>query len=221
MATSVLQLLSGFLPEIKISPLPEHIFLSTIKALLVPAMNLSLSQWGAIGALILLTNSSHTLRKATVQLYGYLSLIIGAEIAFINSYVLVSTTIAITPVPIEFFHKGLLMDFSIDNTATLNTCYIEPTEQHHPCLHGLGHPLSPREGKDVPIELTDCTDRHDGHARLSQICAPCQCGVVHPDKCRLHIRLAFYLETRYRPRLCRRGSSANTERLHVVWSSTV
>ncbi len=91
MASSVLQYLPRLLPEIKISPLPERIFLSTIKALLVPAMSLSLSQCCAVGALILLTNSSHTLRKATVQLYGYLSLIIGAEIAFINSYVLVST----------------------------------------------------------------------------------------------------------------------------------
>ena len=221
MATSVLQHLSGFLPEIKISPLPEHIFLSTIKALLVPAMNLSLSQWGAIGALILLTNSSHTLRKATVQLYGYLSLIIGAEIAFINSYVLVSTTIAIPLMPIESFHKGLLMDFSIDNAATSDDCYPEPPEQHHSCLYGLGHPLSPREGKGVPIELTDCNDCHDGHASLSQICAPCQCGAVHPDKCRLYIRIAFYHEKRYRPRLCRRRGSANAERLRVVWSSNV
>ena len=90
MTTQVLQYLRGLLPEIKISPLPERIFLSTIKALLVPAMNLSLTQCCAIGALILMTNSSSTLRKATVQLYGYLSLVIGAEIAFINSYVLVS-----------------------------------------------------------------------------------------------------------------------------------
>jgi hypothetical protein len=93
MATSesVLQQLYRFLPEIKISPIPERIFLFTIKALLVPAMKLSLSQCGAICVLILLTNSSAALRKATIQLYGYLSLIIGAEIAFINAYVLVST----------------------------------------------------------------------------------------------------------------------------------
>ena len=156
MATSesVLQHLSRFLPEIKISPLPERIFLSTIKALLFPAMNLSFSQCGAIGALILLTNSSHTLRKATVQLYGYLSLIIGAEIAFINSYVLVSTTLKYLWSSLNPLHKGLLMDLSIDNAATFDTGYLEPPEQHHSCLHRLGHPLSPREGKGVPIELT-------------------------------------------------------------------
>ncbi|KAI9438770.1 hypothetical protein H4582DRAFT_2057387 [Lactarius indigo] len=94
MAASVLQYLPRFLPEIKINPLPEHIFLSTIKVLLVPAMELSPSQWGAVGALILLTNFSPTLRKATVQLYGYISLIIGLEIAFINSYVLLCSWIS-------------------------------------------------------------------------------------------------------------------------------
>jgi hypothetical protein len=96
MATSesVLQQLYRFLPEIKISPIPERIFLFTIKALLVPAMKLSLSQCGAICVLILLTNSSAALRKATIQLYGYLSLIIGAEIAFINAYVLACSWIS-------------------------------------------------------------------------------------------------------------------------------
>lgn len=82
--------LPRLLPEIKVSPLPEVIFLSTVKALVVPAANLSLSQWCTIGSLILLTNISPTLRKATVKLYGYLSFVIATEIALINVYVLVS-----------------------------------------------------------------------------------------------------------------------------------
>ena len=85
------KLLPKLLPEIKVSPLPEDIFLSTVKALVVPAASLSLSQWGILGALILLTNTSPALRKATVKLYGYMSLIIGIEIALINAYVLVGT----------------------------------------------------------------------------------------------------------------------------------
>lgn len=82
--------LSRLLPEINVSPVPEDIFLSTIKALVVPAANLSLSQWGIVGSLILATNVSPTLRKATVKLYGYLSFVIATEIALINAYVLVS-----------------------------------------------------------------------------------------------------------------------------------
>jgi len=94
MATSIefiLKYLPRLLPEIKVSPLPEDIFLSTVKALVVPAASLSLSQWGILGALILLTNTSPALRKATVKLYSYISLIIGIEIALINAYVLVGT----------------------------------------------------------------------------------------------------------------------------------
>lgn len=156
MATSesILQHLYRFLPEIKISPIPERIFLSTIKALLVPAMNLSHSQCGVIGALILLTNSSAALRKATVQLYGYISLIIGAEIAFINAYVLVSTArqplrYSVNPL------TGVLVDISIDNAATFDDSHTEYSEQHHSCLYGLGHSLSASEGQGVPVELAD------------------------------------------------------------------
>src|SRR6266404_9981491 len=179
MATSALQYFHGFLPEIKISPVPEHIFLFTIKALFVPATSLSLSQWGAVAALILLTNSFHTLRQTTLQLYGYLSLIVGAEIAFINSYVLVSASWHPLQVPTES-RQGLLMDFSIDNASTSDHSYIERAEQHYSHIYGLGHPLSPREGEGVPVQVANRTRRHDGHAGLSQVCAPRQRGVVRP-----------------------------------------
>ncbi|KAH9998724.1 hypothetical protein BJV77DRAFT_709500 [Russula vinacea] len=91
---SILKYLPRLLPEIKVYPLPEVIFLSTIKALVIPAANLSLSQWGTVGSLILLTNISPTFRKTTAKLYGYLSLIVGAEIALINAYVLVCSWIS-------------------------------------------------------------------------------------------------------------------------------
>jgi hypothetical protein len=87
---SVSKYLPRLLPEIKLSPVPEDIFLCTIKALVVSSANLSLPQWAIIGSLFLLTNISPTLRKATVKLYGYLSFVIATEIALINAYVLVS-----------------------------------------------------------------------------------------------------------------------------------
>jgi len=90
----ILKYFPKLLPEIKISPLPEIIFLSTIKALVVPAASLSRSQWETVGILLFLTNASPALRKATVKLYGYLSLIIGAEIALINVYVLICSWIS-------------------------------------------------------------------------------------------------------------------------------
>lgn len=91
---SISKYLLNLLPEIKVSPVPEVIFLSTIKALVVPVANSSPSQWGTIGLLILLTNLSPTLRKATVKLYGYLSFVIATEIALINAYVLVCSWIS-------------------------------------------------------------------------------------------------------------------------------
>jgi hypothetical protein len=87
---SISKYLPRLLPEIEVSPVPEVIFLSTVKALVVPAANSSLSQWCAVGSLILLTNISPTLRKATVKLYGFLSFVFATEIALINAYVLVS-----------------------------------------------------------------------------------------------------------------------------------
>ncbi|KAI0258273.1 hypothetical protein BC834DRAFT_99906 [Gloeopeniophorella convolvens] len=89
MASVLMQYLPRLLPEIKINPLPEHIFLYTIKAFLLPFSNLSPSQWGVVGALILATNASPMLRQAGAQLYGYLSLAVGMEITMINVYLLV------------------------------------------------------------------------------------------------------------------------------------
>jgi hypothetical protein len=93
MAASILQYLPRLLPELQVSPLPEVIFLSTIKVLVVSATSLSLSQWCTVTPLILLTNTSPELRKVTLKLYRYLSFIIGAEIALINAYVLVRLTL--------------------------------------------------------------------------------------------------------------------------------
>lgn len=143
---------SSFLPEIKVSPLPEDIFLATIKALVVPAASLSLPQWATLGLLILLTNTSPALRKATLRFYGYLSLIIGAEIAMINAYVLVGTLL-IPLVPIDSFHIGLLVHLPVDYTPTCDCGRIERFEQPRPCLHGFSRSHSPYQGKGVPLGL--------------------------------------------------------------------
>ena len=132
---SLLNFLPRLLPEIRVPSLPEIVFLSTIKTIVVPAASLSLSQWGVLGLLILLTNTSPALRKATAKLYGYLSLIIGAEIAMINAYVLVGTLPLIPPVFADSFCKGLFMDLPIDYTTTRDGSRLERLEQRRPCLH--------------------------------------------------------------------------------------
>jgi hypothetical protein len=125
---SISNYLPGLLPEIKVSPVPEVIFLSTIKALVVPAANSSLSQWCTVGFLILLTNLSPTLRKAAAKLYGYLSFVIATEIALINAYVLVSLFSYLHLCLLISSEKGLFMDLTFDNTATPDSGHLERIE---------------------------------------------------------------------------------------------
>jgi hypothetical protein len=120
--------LSRLLPEIKVCPVPEVIFLSTIKALVVPAANASLSQWCTVGSLILLTNLSPTLRKVTVKLYGYLSFVIATEISLINAYVLVSLFSYLHLCSLIYSAKGFVMDLTFDNTATPDSGHLERLE---------------------------------------------------------------------------------------------
>jgi hypothetical protein len=150
-ATS-LQYLLSLLPEIKVNPLPEDVFLATIKALVVPAASLSLPQWGTLGLLILLTNTSPALRKATLKLYGYLSLIIGAEIAMINAYVLVGTLL-IPLALVNSSHVGLLIYLPIDYATTCDGGIVERLEQPRPCPHGFFCSHPPYQGKGVELGL--------------------------------------------------------------------
>lgn len=142
----------SLLPEIKVNPLPEDIFLATIKALVVPAASLSFPQWGTLGLLILLTNTSPALRKATLKLYRYLSLIIGAEIAMINAYVLVGALL-ISLVLANSFHIGLLIHLPVDYTQTCDGGNIERLEQPRPCLHRFSRSHPPHQGEGVPLGL--------------------------------------------------------------------
>jgi hypothetical protein len=125
---SISKYLPKLLPEIKVSPVPEVIFLSTIRALVVPAANSSLSQRCTVGSLILLTNLSPTLRKATAKLYGYVSFVIATEIALINAYVLASIFSYLHLCSLISSAKGLFMDLTFDNTATLDSGRLERLE---------------------------------------------------------------------------------------------
>jgi hypothetical protein len=191
---SLLNFLPKLLPEIRVPPLPEIVFLSTIKTIVVPAASLSLSQWGILGLLILLTNTSPALRKATAKLYGYLSLIVGAEIAMINAYVLVGTLPLILLVFADFFYQGLFMDLPIDYTTTRDGGRLERLEQRCPCLHRFPCSHSPHQGKGVPVELKGQPRLHDGHTSPSQMRASRKRSHVHPREHRVHNHVAYRRE---------------------------
>jgi len=217
--TTSLQHLLRLLPEIKVNPLPEDIFLATIKPLVVPAASLSLPQWATLGLLILLTNTSPTLRKATLKLYGYLSLIIGAEIAMINAYVLVGTPL-IPLVLVNSFRIGLLVHLPVDYTPTCDCSHIEPLEQPRPCPHGFSRSHPPYQGKYVLLGLNGQPYLHDGHTNTSQVHAACQCSDVHPSEPRVHSHFACRRERRRHSQHQYPREVTQLERLHVVRSSS-
>jgi hypothetical protein len=78
------------LPTIKISPVPELIFLSTIKGVLSFVINLSLLDMFLILIIIILVNANPSIRQKAAIALSFLILIFGLEISFVNTYTLVS-----------------------------------------------------------------------------------------------------------------------------------
>ncbi|KAI0000118.1 hypothetical protein BJV74DRAFT_882791 [Russula compacta] len=76
------------LPKIEISPVPEQIFLSTAKGILSFVIHLSLLDLFLIAIIILLVNASPSIRQRAVVSLGFLLLIFGLEVSFINVYTL-------------------------------------------------------------------------------------------------------------------------------------
>ena len=77
------------LPTIEISPVPELIFLSTVKGILSFVINLSLLDTSLILVIILLVNANPSIRQKAAIALSFLLLIFGLEISFINVYTLV------------------------------------------------------------------------------------------------------------------------------------
>jgi len=77
------------LPEIELSPIPELIFLSTVKGAISFVFNLSLLDLSLILIIILLVNTNPPVRQKAAVVLSLLLLIFGLEISCINVYALV------------------------------------------------------------------------------------------------------------------------------------
>jgi hypothetical protein len=77
------------LPEIELSPLPELIFLGTVKGAISFVFNLSLLDLSLILVIILLVNVNPPVRRKAALALSLLLLIFGLEISSINVYALV------------------------------------------------------------------------------------------------------------------------------------
>ena len=78
------------LPNLEISPVPEQIFLGTVKGLLSFVIDLSLLDTSLIIIIVLLVHANPLTRQKAVVLLSFLLLVFGLEVSLVNVYALVS-----------------------------------------------------------------------------------------------------------------------------------
>lgn len=74
---------------LEISPVPEQIFLRTVKDLLSFMINLSLLDTSLIIIIVLLVHANSLIREKAVVFLGFLLLVFGLEVSLVNVYTLV------------------------------------------------------------------------------------------------------------------------------------
>lgn len=77
------------LPTLEISPVPEQMFLGTVKGLLSFAINLSLLDASLIIIIVLLVHANPSTRQKAVGVLSFLLLVFGLEVSLVNVYALV------------------------------------------------------------------------------------------------------------------------------------
>ncbi len=77
------------LPTFEISPVPEQIFLGTVKGFLSFVINLSLLDTSLVITIVLLVYANPSARQKAAVLLGFLLLVFGLEVSLVNVYTLV------------------------------------------------------------------------------------------------------------------------------------
>jgi hypothetical protein len=77
------------LPTLEISPVPEQMFLGTVKGLLSFVINLSLLDASLIIIIVLLVHANPSIRQKAVVVLSFLLLVFGLEVSLVNVYALV------------------------------------------------------------------------------------------------------------------------------------
>jgi hypothetical protein len=77
------------LPTFEISPVPEQIFLGTVKGLLSFVINLSLLDSSLVLIIILLVHTNPSTRQRAAVFLGFFLLVFGLEVSLVNVYALV------------------------------------------------------------------------------------------------------------------------------------
>ncbi|KAN0136705.1 hypothetical protein V8E53_005475 [Lactarius tabidus] len=98
------------LPTIEMSPVPELIFLGTIKGLLSFVINLSLLDLSLIFTIVLLVNANPSIRQKAAVSLSILLLLFGLEISLVNIYALLCSKLSpsTTLEPLTIVIMGIL-----------------------------------------------------------------------------------------------------------------
>jgi len=120
------------LPEIELSPIPELIFLSTVKGAISFVFNLSLLDLSLILIIILLVNVNPPVRQKTAVALSLLLLIFGLQISCINVYALLCSWLSpsTTLEPLTVVTLGILNGMMpiLTDTILLTHIVIERLE---------------------------------------------------------------------------------------------
>lgn len=109
------------LPTYKISPLPEQIFLATIKGLLSYVVHLSLLDFSLFIVIVVLVHTNPLTRQKAAVFQGFVLLIFGLEVSLVNFYALVRHfTSGIDEMELKLIItlKAMLVAFSFDYSRT-------------------------------------------------------------------------------------------------------
>jgi len=100
------------LPTYEISPLPEHIFLATVKGLLSYVVNLSLLDFSLLIVIVVLVHTNPLTRQKAAVFQGFVLLIFGLEVSFVNFYALLCSWLSpsTTLEPLTVVIMGTLND---------------------------------------------------------------------------------------------------------------
>lgn len=172
------------LPTFEISPVPEQIFLATVKGLLSFVVNLSFLDLSLFLAIVLLVHANASTRQKAAVFQGFFLLIFGLEVSFVNLYALVrNSTTEIDGEGLKTLStnilKAMLVVFSFDYSRAPHGRYHGNTQRRHTNHYRL-RPITThrhRENRTFQIALAARPDH--GPARPSQVRSFGQYGNIY------------------------------------------
>ena len=186
------------LPEIELSPIPELIFLRTVKGALSFVFNLSLLDLSLILIITLLVNANPPIRQKAAVSLSLLLLIFGLEISAINVYALVRRlAIVLRRKSVDgTTDKVVLLAFPFDYSRAAYYRYLKRTQWRDANYNRLHPADAHRRRKTRTLKVAPSSRDDHGRARLSQVRSIGKCRDLY--RCLRRVRVELYYIRRRR-----------------------